>query len=41
MVDTGTKDSLQAAIDSLALDEGAKVIRTRTAASVVPVEILD
>lgn len=41
MVDTGTKDSLQAAIDSLALDAGATVIRTRTAASVVPVEILD
>jgi 4-diphosphocytidyl-2-C-methyl-D-erythritol kinase len=41
MVDTGTKDSLQAAIDSLALDPETTVIRTRTAASVVPVEILD
>lgn len=41
MVDTGTKDSLQAAIDALALDAGTTVIRTRTAASVVPVEILD
>jgi 4-diphosphocytidyl-2-C-methyl-D-erythritol kinase len=41
MVDTGTKDSLQAAIDSLALGADATVIRTSTAASVVPVEILD
>jgi 4-diphosphocytidyl-2-C-methyl-D-erythritol kinase len=41
MVDTGTKDSLQAAIASLKLDAGTTVTRTRTAASVVPVEILD
>lgn len=41
MVDTGTKDSLHAAISSLGLDAGTTVTRTRTAASVVPVEILD
>jgi len=41
LVDAGTKDSLQAAIASLRLDPGVTVIRTRTAASVVPVEILD
>lgn len=40
MVDPGTKDSLQAAIASLQLDSRTTVIRTRTAASVVPVEIL-
>ncbi len=41
LVDAGTKDSLQAAIASLELDGNTTVIRTRTAASVVPVEILD
>lgn len=41
LVDAGTKDSLQAAIASLGLDSSATVIRTRTAVSVVPVEILD
>ena len=41
LVDAGTKDSLQAAIASLALDASATVIRTRTATSVVPVERLD
>ncbi|HEU4748672.1 MAG TPA: 4-(cytidine 5'-diphospho)-2-C-methyl-D-erythritol kinase [Gemmatimonadaceae bacterium] len=40
VVDAGTKDSLQAAIASLGLDSRTKVIRTRSAASVVPVEIL-
>lgn len=41
MVDNGTKDSLQAAVASLDLDTGSKVIRTRTADSVVPIEVLD
>ena len=41
LVDAGTKDSLQAAIASLGLGADTTVIRTRTAASVVPVEILD
>jgi 4-diphosphocytidyl-2-C-methyl-D-erythritol kinase len=41
MVDAGTKDSLQAAIASLGLDASTAVVRTRTATSVVPVEILD
>ncbi len=41
LVDAGTKDSLQAAIASLGLAPSATVIRTRTARSVVPVEILD
>lgn len=41
LVDPGTKDSLQAAIGSLGLDASTTVIRTRTAISVVPVEILD
>ena len=40
MVDPGTKDSLQAAVASLQLDSRTTVIRTRTATSVVPVEIL-
>jgi len=41
MVDNGTKDSLQAAVASLDLDQGARVTRTRTADSVVPIEVLD
>jgi 4-diphosphocytidyl-2-C-methyl-D-erythritol kinase len=41
MVDAGTKDSLQSAIASLGLDASTRVIRTRTATSVVPVERLD
>jgi 4-diphosphocytidyl-2-C-methyl-D-erythritol kinase len=41
LVDAGTKDSLKAAIASLALDASVMVIRTRTATSVVPVERLD
>ena len=41
LVDAGTKDSLQAALASLGLDARTTVIRTRTATSVVPVEILD
>ena len=41
MVDAGTKDSLQSAIASLGLDASTTVVRTRTATSVVPVEILD
>jgi 4-diphosphocytidyl-2-C-methyl-D-erythritol kinase len=41
MVDAGTKDSLQSAIGSLGLDSGTTVVRTRTATSVVPVELLD
>lgn len=41
MVDNGTKDSLQAAVASLKLDKGTRVIRTRTADSVVPIEVLD
>jgi len=41
MVDNGTKDSLRAAVASLQLAPGSRVIRTRTAESVVPVEILD
>src|SRR5687768_10707216 len=40
LVDPGTKDSLQAAIAALGLDASARVIRTRTAASVVPIELL-
>jgi 4-diphosphocytidyl-2C-methyl-D-erythritol kinase len=40
MVDSGTKDSLQAAVTSLDLEEGTSVIRTRTSDSVVPIEIL-
>ena len=40
IVDAGTKDSLHAAIASLGLDARTTVIRTRTATSVVPVEIL-
>lgn len=40
MVDAGTKDSLQAALASLGLDSRTTVIRTRSATSVVPVEIL-
>lgn len=40
IVDPGTKDSLQAAIAALRLDSRTTVIRTRTASSVVPVEIL-
>jgi 4-diphosphocytidyl-2-C-methyl-D-erythritol kinase len=41
IVDPGTKDSLQAAISALGLDASARVIRTRTAPSVVPIELLD
>ena len=41
MVDAGTKDALQSAIASLRLDASTAVVRTRTATSVVPVEILD
>ena len=41
LVDPGTKDSLQAALAALALDGSTRVIRTRTATSVVPIEILD
>jgi 4-diphosphocytidyl-2C-methyl-D-erythritol kinase len=41
MVDAGTKDSLQSAIASLGLDATTTVVRTRTATSVVPVELLD
>lgn len=41
MVDTGTKDSLQAAVASLKLEPGSRVTRTRTADSVVPIEVLD
>ena len=41
LVDTGTKDSLQGAVTSLGLDAATTVIRTRTADSVVPIEVLD
>lgn len=41
MVDAGTKDSLQAALASLGLDATTTVVRTRSATSVVPVELLD
>ena len=41
LVDPGTKDSLQSAIAALGLDATTSVVRTRTATSVVPVEILD
>jgi len=41
MVDAGTKDSLQSAIASIGLDASTSVVRTRTATSVVPVELLD
>ena len=41
LVDPGTKDSLRAAIAALGLDASTTVIRTRTAASVVPVQVLD
>ena len=41
LVDPGTKDSLQSAIAALGLDASTSVVRTRTATSVVPVEILD
>ncbi len=41
MVDAGTKDSLHSAIGSLGLDASTAVIRTRTATSVVPIELLD
>jgi len=41
MVDAGTKDALQSAIGSLGLDLTTTVVRTRTATSVVPVELLD
>ena len=41
IVDAGTKDSLQSAIASLGLNADTRVIRTRTAASVVPIEVLD
>ena len=41
LVDPGTKDSLAAAIAAFRLDASATVIRTRTAASVVPIQILD
>lgn len=41
MVDAGTKDALQSAVASLRLDASTTVVRTRTATSVVPVEILD
>jgi 4-diphosphocytidyl-2-C-methyl-D-erythritol kinase len=41
LVDTGTKDSLQSALSSLRLDAATTIIRTRTADSVVPIEILD
>ena len=41
LVDPGTKDSLRAAIAALGLDASTTVIRTRTATSVVPVQVLD
>lgn len=41
LVDTETKDSLQTAIGSLGLDNSTRTIRTRTAESVVPIEVLD